>query len=107
MFDEDKKYKGVPVPSTADGWELYDLPGKDAVAQALYKASTEAIDMIEEAKLADINAVQSKAAKHIYDACVLHEKFGAADSEGLYHARHVVIDAFSAIAGIKIDPWSL
>ena len=104
---ESKTYKGVHIPATADGWELYDKPGKESAARDLYTASTEAVDMISNASLSELEEVKGDALQHIYKVCEQHSKLGAADSEGFYHARHVVIDAFKNIAGITVDPWSL
>lgn len=101
------QYKGVNIPDTPGGWELYDTPGAAKAAAALAKASKEAVDMIAEAKVSDFKSTVGKAVSHIYKTCDKHSKDGAADSEGYYHARHVVIDAAKKMADIEIDPWSL
>lgn len=100
-------YKGVNIPSTPNGWELYDTPGAELAAADLFDASKEAVDMLADARVGDFKDTVHKAVKHIYKRCEKHAKHGAADSEGLYHARHVVIDAAQALAGVELDPWSL
>lgn len=101
------QYKGVKIPDTPDGWELYDTPGAPKAAEALAQASKEAVDMIGDARVSEFQSTVGKAVNHIYKACDKHANDGAADSEGLYHARHVVIDAAKKLADIEIDPWSL
>lgn len=101
------QYKGIDIPDTPDGWELYDVVGAPEAARALVQASKEAVDMLEDAKMKDFKETIGKASQHIYAVCEKHAKQGAADSEGHYHARHVVIDAAKHIGGIEVDPWSL
>lgn len=101
------KYKEVTIPDTADDWELYDKPGVGKVVEALVQASKEAVDMISSASLSEAKTVANEANSHIYKVCDRFGKFGAADSEPLYHARHVVVDAMKVIGGVEVDPWDL
>ena len=100
-------YKGINIPDTPDGWELYDVDGAPKATEDLVQASKEAVDMIGDARVADFKSTMGEAVNHIYKTCEKHSKSGAADSEGMYHARHVVIDAAKKLAGVEIDPWSL
>lgn len=101
------EYKGVRIPDTPDGWELYDTPGAAKAAEALAQASKEAVDMIADARVSNFRTTVQEAVGHIYKVCDKHAKDGAADSEGLYHARHVVVRAAKTLADIEVDPWEL
>lgn len=76
---------------TADDWQLYDLPGRDAVASELNKALEEFIAANPTKDSAYKN--MGKFEKEMWK----HSKFGAADSEG-YHTFEDVLDE---VYGIK------
>ena len=101
------EYKGVRIPSSVDGWELYDVPSAGAALSALIEASKRAIDRIASARLGEFKEVQADAMRDLSRVMDEHADAGAVDSEPAYHARHIIVDAVRAVADIEVNPWTL
>jgi hypothetical protein len=95
MFESQmKEHRGVKIPYTPDGWQLYDKPGNHHAALALYNASAEAIDLIADAKIADLKTIRKTARDRIYEELERWSDWGAADSEGFDEAHDILERAY-------------
>jgi hypothetical protein len=89
---------------SADDWELYSKPGRNAAAKGLNAALKKAMKMIDTTlvigdldlqpeDIAKIAKVISNAyAKYMAPALIKYRALGTGDSEGYYHANQALID---------------
>ena len=73
-----KQYKGIEIPSTVDGWALYDIQGADLAAAKLTAAIKVSIDELGRSR--DMRQAW-QVAGGIEGAMVDQQEYGAADTE--------------------------
>ena len=96
-----KKYKGIPIPTNAREWQLYDMRGCQKVAKEMTKRLKALINktllLAEDRTSLNMQSIakslhKEKETWELYDYMRFTQGFGTHDTEPRTHVKTVIID---------------